>query len=215
MDYKGYVEELKRKCDVFLEQVEFAGNETAYTDSLLEDVFVSVERLKDFYNKTVNPVVEDELRVVQTMDELKAYFEDKGWWVSECDVGWWEVGQSSPAGEDFFFSFMHDNDVEDAVKEIQRYAYDFDVDEHVETVMGMRGAPGLSELVEDAHEIQKMLDELADGVNWCEQKSISETLAEASERSGEDKMKFVDNRIQSVISGDPKDDPGFDEFDLC
>lgn len=192
MDYKGYVEELKNKCDVFLQQVEYMGNENAYTDRLLEDVFTSVARLKDLYDKSDNDMVEDGVKVVRTMEELKTYIKEQGWWVSECSFGdervGWEIGQCSPAGEDFFFSFMHDNDVEDAINEIKRYAYDFDEEEHIEMYVearknGLAGVPSTKELVEDAAEIQKMLDDLADGVNWCEVKTIGETLAEATERS--------------------------------
>ncbi len=129
---------------------------------------------------------EEELTVVRTMDELKEYLEENGWWVSECNfsgghVGW-EIGKHSPAGEDFFFSFEHDNDVESAVKGIKDYAYDFDEDEHIEMNIearrnGLAGVPDTKTLVEDAKAIQEMLDELADGVNWCEQETIRETCA--------------------------------------
>lgn len=188
MDYKGYVEELKNKCDVFLQQVDFIGNECAYTDRLLEDIFTSIARLKDLYDKS--DVVEYEIKTVRTMDELRAYLEDKGWQVSECGFGGghigWEIGQSSPAGEDFWFSIEHDNDVEQAIKAIEDYAYDFDVEEHVQLNIGMQGAPGVAELVEDAKAIQEMLDELAEHVEYDEpeeEKSIEEVLADAQERS--------------------------------
>ena len=129
---------------------------------------------------------EAEPRVVRTMDELEVYLEDKGWTVHKDEEGW-EIGQGSPAGEDFWFFIRHDNDVEKAVKEIQEYAYDFDVNEHVEMWVEARGnvsgVPDVATLVEDARAIQEMLDELADGVNWCEQKTIGETLAAAEQRS--------------------------------
>lgn len=187
MEYKDYVKELKDKCDVYLNEVEALGNEDAYTDHLLEMIFESVARLKDFYDKTINPVVEDEVKVVRSMDELRDYLEEKGWQVSECSFGGghtgWEIGQGSPAGEDFWFSFEHNNDVEEAIAQIKQYAYDFDIDEHVkmwvEAQGRVSGVPDTVTLVEDAKAIQEMLDELADGVNWCEQKTIAETLAEA------------------------------------
>lgn len=125
---------------------------------------------------------EEELRVVRTLDELEEYLDDNGWSVYKDEDGW-DIRQASPAGEDFGFFIRHGDDVEKAIKEIKEYAYDFDIDEHVELNLGGRGAPGVSELVEDAKEIQKMLDLLADGVNWCEQKTLGETLAEAEERS--------------------------------
>ena len=131
---------------------------------------------------------EDEVKVVRSMDELRDYLEEKGWSVYECGIGprsnpGWEISQHSPAGEDFNFAIEHNNDVEQAIKEIKSYAYDFDIDEHVKLNLGMRGAPGVEKLVEDAQDIQEMLDELADGVNWCEQKTIGETLADAQERA--------------------------------
>lgn len=134
--------------------------------------------------------IDDDVRVVHSMNELREYIEANDWWVSECNFGGdavgWEIGKHSPAGEDFFFSFEHNNDVQEAVKEIQRYAYDFDIDEHVELNLGVRGAPGVRELVDDAEAIQEMLDKLADGVNWCEQKSIGEVLADATARTAKD-----------------------------
>lgn len=68
-----------------------------------------------------------------------------------------EFELSSPAGEDFVFSVDADN-VADNVWE---YAQNFDVEEHVQEVMEMDGAPGLRELLEDAEEIRGMLEELA------------------------------------------------------
>lgn len=189
MDYKGYVEELKNKCEAFLKEVELTGNENAYTDSLLEDVFTSVARLKDFYDKSADEVVKDEIKVVHSMDELKEYLENKEWQVSEISFGGghvgWEIGQASPAGEDFWFSIMHDNNVEEAIVEIKRYAYDFDTEEHVKMWIDGPGAPDIETLVEDAKAIQEMLDEIADGVNFCEVKSIGEMLEDATRRSEE------------------------------
>lgn len=187
MEHKDYVRELKEKCDAYLGHIERAGGVTDYSNVLLEDIFTSVARLKDFCDKTVNQMVEDEIKVVRSMDELRDYLEEKGWQVSECSFGGghtgWEIGQGSPAGEDFWFSIVHNNDVEEAIQEINRYAYDFDIDEHVkmwvEAQGRVSGVPDTVTLVEDAKAIQEMLDELADGVNWCEQKTIAETLAEA------------------------------------
>ena len=68
-----------------------------------------------------------------------------------------EFELSSPAGEDFVFSVDADN-VADNVWE---YAQNFDAEEHAREVMDMPGAPSLRELLEDAEEIQGMLEELA------------------------------------------------------
>lgn len=126
---------------------------------------------------------EEDLTVVRTMDELEDYLDTNGWSVYKDEEGW-DIRQASPAGEDFGFYIRHGDDVEQAIKEIKEYAYDFDIEEHVELHLGGRGAPGVVELVEDAKEIQKMLDELADGVNWCEQKTIAETIASAEAKAG-------------------------------
>ena len=132
--------------------------------------------------------------VVRTIDELKEYLEDSGW-----NVGWypdgWLLAKTSPAGEDFWFKLVHDGDVGKAIEGIKDFAAGFDVGKHVHKWIEARngggyhstrldGLPQVGELVDDAKEIQKMLDELADGVNFCEQKTIGETLAEAEERAG-------------------------------
>ncbi len=124
--------------------------------------------------------------IVQSMDALKEYLERKDWQVNACSVGpdsvaGWEISQYSPAGEDFGFCIEHDHNVEKAIKELKRYAYYFDVDEHVELHLGGRGAPSAKILVEDAEAIQEMLSELADGVNWCEQYTIGEQLTSAAQ----------------------------------
>lgn len=67
---------------------------------------------------------------------------------------------SSPAGEDFVFSVDADN-VADNVWE---YAQNFDAEEHAREVMDMPGAPSLRELLEDADEIKRELELLADEI---------------------------------------------------
>jgi len=131
-----------------------------------------------------------ELTVVTTLKDLSFYIEVcKDWRISECSFGdgiaGWEISKYSPAGEQFFFSISHNNDVVEAVKEIKRYAYDFDEEKHAEMHIksrenGLAGVPSAKELVEDAAEIQAMLDDLADGVNWCEQSTIGEIVGGVS-----------------------------------
>ena len=113
------------------------------------------------------------------MDELEDYLESKDWSVYKDEEGW-DIRQASPAGEDFGFFIRHDDDVQKAINEIKEYAYDFNVDEHVEMWIGGLGAPDVVTLVDDAKEIQKMLDDLADGVNWCEQLTIAESSGQLS-----------------------------------
>ncbi len=136
-----------------------------------------------------------ELVVVHTMDELKTYIENKGWKVADCGFSngevEWEISQYSPAGEDFVFYIQHSNDVEEAVSLLKKYAYDFDEDEHIEVYIearknGLAGVPSTRELVEDAEAIQEMLDELADGVNWCEQSTIGEIVKTVNGNDADD-----------------------------
>lgn len=188
MENKDYVRELRNNCDAYLGYLERAGGESDISDGLLEAVFTSIARLKDFNEKSANEIVDDEVKVVRSMDELRDYLEENGWHIYDDD-GYWDVSQHSPAGEDFLFCIVHNNDVEEAIKEIKRYADDFDIDEHVKMWVGAQGrvsgVPDTVTLVEDAQDIQKMLDNLADGVNFCEQKTIGEIVAEAQAKSEE------------------------------
>lgn len=79
----------------------------------------------------------------------------------------WEIEQYSPAGEDFVFCIQHDKSLEKAVEQICEYAMNFDQEEHIAMWLEARtvddnrmNVPSPSELVEDAKEIQGMLDEL-------------------------------------------------------
>lgn len=49
MNYRQYVGELERKCDVFLEQVATIGNECAWTDRAVEAVLASADTLRKKY----------------------------------------------------------------------------------------------------------------------------------------------------------------------
>lgn len=68
----------------------------------------------------------------------------------------------SPAGEDIILELPG----EDIIREMREYAANFDVDEHVESLVEMRGKRGVPSsvrvLVEDAEEIQEMLDLLSE-----------------------------------------------------
>ena len=89
------------------------------------------------------------------------------WAVNVYDKTEWEFEKYSPAGEDFIFTITADKP-EDVWIEVQKYANDFDQDEHIEMWVNARhnvaGVPSIRVLVEDAAEIQKMLDELADAL---------------------------------------------------
>lgn len=94
-------------------------------------------------------------------EKYRKICEELGWAVHECDDGTVELEQGSPAGEDFIVSV----DSEGFARNIEEYAADFDVDEHVELWAGSRGKNGvpssIRKLVEDAEAIDNMLQELA------------------------------------------------------
>ena len=96
-------------------------------------------------------------------DELKKVVEPLGWHLTLLNDNDVEIGNYSPAGEDITFSLSGDSSY---AKQIIDYAEDFDEDEHVKMWInsGASGVPSIKELVEDAEEIQKMLNELADAV---------------------------------------------------
>ena len=101
------------------------------------------------------------------MEELISKIESQGWDVSLWETDF-EIRKYSPAGEDFIFCISANN-VEEAIRNIEDYAENFDEDEHVEMWVdakyhgsGNRDAiPSIRELVYDAEAIHNMLRELA------------------------------------------------------
>lgn len=78
------------------------------------------------------------------------------------DDGRAELEKYSPAGEDFIMCVG----VENFPVEVREYTADFDIDEHIEMWIearrnGTSGVPSARELVKDAEDIDKMLQELA------------------------------------------------------
>lgn len=88
--------------------------------------------------------------------------EDNGWSVEIDDDGDICIENWSPAGEDLVFYVNRDEDFTEGVCRISEC---FDVDEHVEPLIEIRGTRGVPSsvriLVEDAYDIEKMLDDLA------------------------------------------------------
>ena len=96
--------------------------------------------------------------------QYKEEIERLGWWIEEGDKQI-EIGQYSPAGEDFSFCI----DAEDLVGQIRQYADSFDPDEHAAMWIEARGQvfgvpTSIRALIEDAEEIEKMLKDLADAL---------------------------------------------------
>lgn len=83
-----------------------------------------------------------------------------------------EFEKYSPAGEDFVFSIVG-TDENELVKEVNRYASDFDPDEHAELWVGSRGKRGvpgsIRTLIDDADSIKEMLVELAKKLQKAEE----------------------------------------------
>ena len=94
-------------------------------------------------------------RVENVAEELCWNIEDEG-------DGSLRFSQESPSGEDFSFSVSSD----DLIRQVQEYADNFDISEHVAMWLEARGrvsgVPDAVTLVDDAKEIQAMLDALAE-----------------------------------------------------
>lgn len=106
--------------------------------------------------------------MVQTWNEVFQVAHSLGWHITYemPDMGnLYEVDFSvySPAGEDFNFDVSVD-DPAALARKVRDYWWNFDADEHVKSVMDMRGAPGLRELIDDADAIEEMLHELSDAL---------------------------------------------------
>ena len=94
--------------------------------------------------------------------------EELGWTVEfekECAA---EFRQYSPAGEDFLF-YVEASTMDGIVNEVDSYADDFDVEEHVKMWLdakynGISGVPEITDLVQDAKDIKQMLFDLAEAL---------------------------------------------------
>lgn len=88
--------------------------------------------------------------------------EELCWAVEDEGDGSLRFSHTSPAGEDFSFSVSSD----DLIHQVQEYADNFDVSEHVAMWLEARGrvsgVPDAVTLVDDAKEIQAMLSTLAE-----------------------------------------------------
>lgn len=91
------------------------------------------------------------------------------WSVTDTGDGNIELEKYSPAGEDFSITVGEEGFVDN----VKAYAASFDKDEHIEMWIsarrsGTRGVPSARELVEDAEDIDKMLQELAAALQEAE-----------------------------------------------
>ena len=96
-------------------------------------------------------------------EKILEVIETLGWWYTVDEKKEYiDIGQYSPAGEDFFFTV----EINNLGQNIIDFCYGFDVDEHIEMWIearrnGVSGVPSTRELVEDAESIAEMLNELA------------------------------------------------------
>lgn len=100
--------------------------------------------------------------------------EELGWRVVISESGW-EFQKYSPAGEDFWVCV----DGKDVVDELLDWYEGFDTEDHVMMHMegkkcGVAGIPSLKELVKDADEIDKMVEELYDALHDVEEEYYEE-----------------------------------------
>lgn len=122
-------------------------------------------------------VVSDEIFMAERNAYMLSIADGLDWSHSCYDDGSIVLSKHSPAGEDFSFTI----EGQDISAEVQKCAYDFDEDEHIllwaeASLSGRSGVPSIKELVQDAEDIQTMLDELADAMQGP-QTTIGEQIA--------------------------------------
>lgn len=81
-----------------------------------------------------------------------------------------ELEWYSDAGEDFTLSFDVEDD-DDFLSQLYDAYMNFDTEQHAVENYGMRGAPGLRVLLDDADAIEGELQRL-----WCELSKVKETV---------------------------------------
>lgn len=107
--------------------------------------------------------------------------EELDWWwnawieESQNSRTYVEIGQNSPAGEDFSMTidFDAENQCDSFRDNLESYYEDFDIDEHIEMWVeakrnGVSGVPSIRELVKDAEEIDAMILKLSQALEEME-----------------------------------------------
>ena len=109
-----------------------------------------------------------------------------------------ELETYSPEGEDVIISLIYDGTEEDFIRQFERYAEDFDAEEHAEMWVNSRGNNGvpnsIRDLLDDAEWIKNTLMEIAEELNNIdnEEEDTEETKEELAE-------KFI-NAIKEIAS---------------
>lgn len=108
---------------------------------------------------------------------LRSVCEELGWAIYE-EKETVELSQYSPAGEDFSFCVEKKN----FVKNIENYMADFDADEHAAELIANRGKYGIPlgvrVLIDDADDIQEMLNKLWVSLDETKQNKYEELFDE-------------------------------------
>jgi len=168
--------------------------------SKLRSAVAKLEELADAEETQAEP--EREPKQYMSYEEV---FEDLGWRCIKDEDGTLELNQTSPTGEDFWFSI----DGVDIPVEVAEYADDFDVNEHVGMYVetrGMQGVPrSIRTLVEDAEAIQKMLDELAEALVTV-QTNCDLGIYDCSTCAIHGKCAREEEGLESIPSGEEDDD---------
>jgi len=124
--------------------------------------------------------------VIELKEVLEAGADWAGWGWHECDDGSIELENWSPAGENLIVTLKG----KDIVREMTRYSADFDVDEHVAPLVEIKGTRGVPDsilvLVEDAKEIEEMLDTLAGRLQLAEADFRAGWLKEVTKEEAND-----------------------------
>lgn len=175
-------------ADRIFEEVDWQSPETCLEDQWYEELAICPDCKKWYWcydvEKCPNCGNVKEHEMDQKTELYQKYIdilENLGWSVSSyTGDGRVEIEKYSPAGEDFIICV----DAADFPKSVFEYAENFDVDEHIAMWIegkenGTAGVPSTRELVCDAEEIEKMLQELSDALNNLE--TPNKTTCDAEE----------------------------------
>lgn len=154
--------------------------------------FGFVEILADADGELTLAALENGSYTVEKLDPIREALletaDNLGWNVIEDESGGVDFRKGSPAGEDLGI-YVHPN--EDIIQETVDYALNFDKDEHIAMWIegarrGVSGVPSPRELVQDADDIQEMLDELSDAFVYVRDNGVAFHPAVSTKTSDED-----------------------------
>lgn len=170
-DSKGEVAMYNISCvnqEMTHEELKEINNQNGqFNDSPNQDVSYKWQDPIEQAQELANEEMED-MYSIQKYYDFVDELEDLGWNVELDDNDCITLSQYTPAGEDFSFEVeFHDGNMKDIYREMYEYYQGFDVEDHVQMWLeaksnGVSGVPGVVDLVEDAQEIDRMLEEVSD-----------------------------------------------------